>query len=136
MIDTVLMDLDNTLLDFNKAEKIAVERTLREMGLTPDEAMLKRYSELNLEQWHLLEQGKITRNQVKVQRYVNLFREYEIEEDPEEAAKMYESYLAIGHYYIEGAEALLAYMKDKYRLYMVTNGTLSVQKGQIGRAHV
>ena len=78
MVDTVLFDLDNTLLDFNKAEKIAVERTLREMSVTPDERMLKRYSELNLAQWHLLEQGKITRSQVKVQRYVNLFREYHI----------------------------------------------------------
>ena len=44
MVDTVLFDLDNTLLDFNKAEKIAVERTLREMSVTPDERMLKRYS--------------------------------------------------------------------------------------------
>ena len=100
MVDTVLFDLDNTLLDFNKAEKIAVERTLREMGVTPDERMLKRYSELNLAQWHLLEQGKITRSQVKVQRYVNLFREYHIEGDPAEAAKVYEAYLAIGHYYV------------------------------------
>ena len=112
MVDTVLFDLDNTLLDFNKAEKIAVERTLREMGVTPDERMLKRYSELNLAQWHLLEQGKITRSQVKVQRYVNLFREY----------------------HIEGAEELLKHLSEKYRLYMVTNGTLSVQKGRIKSA--
>ena len=119
MVDTVLFDLDNTLLDFNKAEKIAVERTLREMGVTPDERMLKRYSELNLAQWHLLEQGKITRSQVKVQRYVNLFREYHIEGDPAEAAKVYEAYLAIGHYYVEGAEELLKHLSEKYRLYTV-----------------
>ena len=134
MVDTVLFDLDNTLLDFNKAEKIAVERTLREMGVTPDERMLKRYSELNLAQWHLLEQGKITRFQVKVQRYVNLFREYHIEGDPAEAAKVYEAYLAIGHYYVEGAEELLKHLSEKYHLYMVTNGTLSVQKGRIKSA--
>ena len=134
MVDTVLFDLDNTLLDFNKAEKIAVERTLREMGVTPDERMLKRYSELNLAQWHLLEQGKITRSQVKVQRYVNLFREYHIEGDPAEAAKVYEAYLAIGHYYVEGAEKLLKHLSEKYHLYMVTNGTLSVQKGRIKSA--
>ena len=134
MVDTVLFDLDNTLLDFNKAEKMAVERTLREMGVTPDERMLKRYSELNLAQWHLLEQGKITRSQVKVQRYVNLFREYHIEGDPAEATKVYEAYLAIGHYYVEGAEELLKHLSEKYRLYMVTNGTLSVQKGRIKSA--
>lgn len=134
MVDTVLFDLDNTLLDFNKAEKIVVERTLREMGVTPDERMLKRYSELNLAQWHLLEQGKITRSQVKVQRYVNLFREYHIEGDPAGAAKVYEAYLAIGHYYVEGAEELLKHLSEKYRLYIVTNGTLSVQKGRIKSA--
>lgn len=134
MVDTVLFDLDNTLLDFNKAEKMAVERTLREMGVTPDERMLKRYSELNLAQWHLLEQGKITRSQVKVQRYVNLFREYRIEGDPAETAKVYEAYLAIGHYYVEGAEELLKHLSEKYHLYMVTNGTLSVQKGRIKSA--
>ena len=107
---------------------------MREMGVTPDERMLKRYSELNLAQWHLLEQGKITRSQVKVQRYVNLFREYHIEGDPAEAAKVYEAYLAIGHYYVEGAEELLKHQSEKYRLYMVTNGTLSVQKGRIKSA--
>ncbi len=55
--------------------------------MTPDVRMLMRYSELNLAQWHLLEQGKITRSQVKVQRYVNLFREYHIEGDPQKLQK-------------------------------------------------
>ena len=61
-------------------------------------------------------------------------REYHIEGDPAEAAKVYEAYLAIGHYYVEGAEELLKHLSEKYRLYMVTNGTLSVQKGRIKSA--
>ena len=134
MVDTVLFDLDHPLLDFNKAEKIAVERTLREMGVTPDERMLKRYSELNLAQWHLLEQGKIKRSQMKVQRNVNMFRENHIEGDTAEAAKVYEAYLAIGNYYVEGAGELLKHLSDKLSLNMITNGTISVQKGRIKRA--
>ena len=37
-------------------------------------------------------------------------------------------------YYVEGAEELLKHLSEKYRLYMVTNGTLSVQKGRIKSA--
>ena len=53
MVDIVLFDLDNTLLDFNKAEKMAVERTLREMGVTPDERMLKELRDIIPRQLHI-----------------------------------------------------------------------------------
>ena len=56
MVDTLLFDLDNTLLDFNQAEKIAVSKTLKHFHIVPEDAILKRYSELNLAQWKLLEQ--------------------------------------------------------------------------------
>ena len=36
--------------------------------------------------------------------------------------------------YVEGAEELLKHLSEKYRLYMVTNGTFSVQKGRIKSA--
>ena len=60
MVETVLFDLDNTLLDFNQAEKNAVSKTLEHFHITPEASILKRYSELNLAQWKLPELlGKI-----------------------------------------------------------------------------
>ena len=44
---------------------------------------------------------------------------------------MYETLLAHGHYFINGAEELLETLYVKYRMYLVTNGTLSVQKGRL-----
>ena len=107
MIETLLFDLDNTLLDFNQAERIAVSKTLENFQITPAPSILKRYSELNLAQWKLLEQGKISREQVKLRRFQLLFSEQNIDAPAEEAAKIYEFLLAHGHYFMDGAEELL-----------------------------
>ena len=39
MIDTLLIDLDNTILDFNKAEGPALAGALRTMGIEPTEEL-------------------------------------------------------------------------------------------------
>ena len=83
MIDTILFDLDNTLLDFSKAERIALCHTLQQLNIPPHEKTLIRYSQLNQQQWELLEQGKITREQVKVRRYQQLFAELGVERSAE-----------------------------------------------------
>mgnify|MGYP000417518630 CR=1 FL=1 len=86
MVETVLFDLDNTLLDFNQAEKNAVSKTLEHFHITPEASILKRYSELNLAQWKLLEQGKISREEVKVRRFQFLFKELGTDTPAREAA--------------------------------------------------
>ena len=55
MVETLFFDLDNTLLDFNRAERAAIAKTLESFHIAPEPSVLKRYSELNLAQWKLLE---------------------------------------------------------------------------------
>ena len=47
-IKNVLLDLDNTILDFDTAERAAITKTLRTLGIEPTDAIAKRYSEINL----------------------------------------------------------------------------------------
>ena len=35
MIDTILLDLDDTILDFHKSEAFALKKTLEELGIEP-----------------------------------------------------------------------------------------------------
>ena len=51
MVETLFFDLDNTLLDFNRAERAAIAKTLKSFHIAPEPSVLKRYSELNLAQW-------------------------------------------------------------------------------------
>lgn len=134
MVNTILFDLDNTLLDFNQAESIALTQTLLQLGIHPNETVIRRYSQLNLEQWKLLEQGKLSRSEVKTRRYQLLFDELGVACSAEKAAEIYESLLEVGHYFIDGAEALLRDLSPHYHLYIVTNGTASVQRSRIKSA--
>ena len=136
MIRNILLDLDNTIFDFTKAERIALTKTLRALNIEPEEAVLCRYSELNLEQWKLLELGKISRDQVKLQRFSNLFREFSLTASPESAAKLYENFLGQGHYYIDGAQDLLKTLQGRYLLYLASNGTTGVQMGRLASAGI
>ncbi|MPM25647.1 putative HAD-hydrolase YfnB [bioreactor metagenome] len=131
MIRNILFDLDDTLLNFHLAEKIALTKTLIYLGIEPKEETLSRYSVINLSQWKLLEQEKITRDEVKIRRYQLLFDELGIDCSSEYAAEYYEALLGVGHYFVDGAEELLKRLSKDYRLYIVSNGTAEVQKSRI-----
>lgn len=136
MIRNVLFDLDDTLFDFHKAEKIALTKTLVHFGIDPTEETLALYSTINAAHWKRLELGEILREEVKVGRYRELFKTIGVECDPVKATAYYESMLAIGHYFMPGAPELLEELYGKYRLYIVSNGTAKVQEGRIGSSGI
>ncbi len=131
MYKFIFLDLDDTLLDFHKAESIAVSRALRESGVEPTQAVVQRYSQVNKLHWQRLERGELTRQEVLVQRFSYLFRELGLDADAESCQERYEEYLCIGHYFIDGALELLDYLHPKYRLYLASNGTARVQDARL-----
>lgn len=136
MIRNILFDLDDTLFDFRQAEKIALSKTLLHIGIEPKAEMLARYSDINLAQWKLLEQGKLTLEEVKVRRYQLFFDEIGIAYSAKHATEYYENLLGTGHYFVDGAETLLTTLSGSYRLYLVTNGSTAVQKRRIESAGI
>lgn len=137
MIKNILFDLDDTLFDFKMAERIALTKTLQALGVEPTDTIIKRYSELNIAQWKLLELGRLTRCQVKVNRYKLLFEELGLDISPEKATAIYEDNLCIGHYFIDGAEELIKILyKQGYNLYLVSNGAKRVQEGRLKSAGI
>ena len=136
MIEFLFLDLDDTILDFHKAERIAISRTFREYGIEPTEEVLQRYHVINRLHWQMLERGELTRDQVLVQRFEALFSERGIVCDGAAVAKSYEQYLSIGHYFLPGAEAAVKRLSQKYRLFLASNGTASVQAGRMTSANL
>ena len=136
MIKTILLDLDDTILDFHKAEHIALSATLREIGIEPTEAVLKRYSEINRAHWKRLELGELTRPEVLHGRFTQLFREFGVDGDCYEAQRIYEWKLGTGHYFLDGGQELLDTLYGKYDLYLASNGTDIVQTRRIASANI
>ena len=123
----LFFDLDDTLLDFHKAEAWALRQALSQSGIAPTDAIAARYSEINQSQWELLEEKKLTREQVLIRRFQLLFQELGVHASCEETQHCYENMLAKGHDFMPGAPELLELLKGHYQLYLVSNGTAMVQ---------
>lgn len=136
MIEFLFLDLDDTILDFHKAERIALGKTFRGFGLEPTDEVMARYSKINKAHWEALERKELTREEVLVGRFAVLFGEYGISVDPVLCARTYENNLSIGHYFLPGAYEAVEALSKKYKLYLASNGTAKVQAGRLESANI
>lgn len=127
-----LFDADNTLLDFSRAERTAVSLCLSARGLPADDATTSLYATINDGHWKRLEQGLTTRDRLKSERFADLFSQLGYTGDPNIMAADYEATLARQCFLIDGALELIQALHGKCRLFIVTNGTASVQKSRFG----
>lgn len=136
MIEFLFLDLDDTILDFKKAEYIAIGKTIAEFGADPTDEVRHRYHEINRWHWEQLEKGTMTRAEILVNRFKMLFDELGVPVNAEQAARTYEKNLSQGHWFLPGAEETVDYLSKRYRLFLASNGTASVQKSRMTSANL
>lgn len=120
---SIFLDLDNTLLDFNMAEKVAVKKVLQKYNLPHDDEAVKTYSNINRNYWERFERGEIEKSEIFEGRFKTFLSVYSLEADTTAIAKDYCLNLSEGYFKIDGAIEILEYLKKKdYRLYATTNG--------------
>ena len=101
MIEFLFLDLDDTILDFQMAERTAIIKTFAAFGIGPTE---------------------------------EVFEQVGIQGDPEKCGRLYKENLGIGHFFLPGAEEAVKSLHKKYRLFLASNGTASVQAGRLESA--
>lgn len=136
MIEFLFLDLDDTILDFKKAEYIAIGKTIADFGVEPTDTVRHCYHEINKWHWEQLEKGTMTRAEILVNRFKALFSELGVGVDAEQVARIYEKNLSQGHWFLPGAEEAVDSLSKKYRLFLASNGTASVQKGRMTSANL
>lgn len=136
MFEILLIDLDDTILDFKMQEDVAIQKTLRAVGIEPTPEICNRYSQINKEHWKRMEKGEIDRNQVLYGRFEVLFAELGIDGDAKRTALTYMTNLSDGHYFLPGAEDALAKLSQKYHLFLASNGTATVQNKRLDSAGI
>ncbi len=132
----IFIDLDDTILDFKKAEKVALQKTLMGFGIEPADETISIYSVINEGLWKKLEKGEMTREEILITRFQKLFEKLGVNADSAVANENYKTNLSQGHWFIDGAEDLLNTLYEKHDLYIVSNGTTSVQQGRIKSAEL
>lgn len=129
--DIFLIDMDDTLFDFQKTEQMNFTSTLARFGIEADMRAWQRFHEINKGLWQEFEQGKIDKAQIKLGRFERLFEEYGCEADVATISKAYVKNFEEICIPFDGSKDFLKTLKLHGRVYFVTNGNTEIQKRHI-----
>lgn len=134
--DTILWDVDGTLLDFAAAEEAAIRSLFADFGLGPcTETMLARYSEINRNYWRALERGEMSKPEILTRRFQDFFAAEGLAGPPAaEFNAAYQRRLGDTVVYRDGSDKLVASLRGRFRQYAVSNGTVAAQTRKLARS--
>lgn len=127
MYKVLLVDLDNTLLDFDKAEDKALENTLTKYGLETSETIKNEFKEINKYYWNQFEKGLISKNELLERRFKDFFSHYLDNFNPKTINEYYLNQLSNSGYKVKNCVKFLNEIKDYVDIYPVTNGVYNTQ---------
>lgn len=137
MYDVILMDLDNTILDFDAAEREGFLKLIETVGLDYTDHLLQDYKRINTALWSDLEQGKITRDVVLNTRFHKFFQLYGIEVDGRALEVQYRNHLDNSSGLIPNAENTLLELKKMGKtIYSASNGVCTTQLSRLSNAGI
>lgn len=128
---TLLLDVDGTLLDFDEAERRGVQAVLQAFGAAPTDERIHRYHQINLDCWKAFERGEIPKEAIFQKRYPLFFSEMGILVDAASAEALYRQKLDGCAVLLPGALEICAFLKERYDLYVITNGVSSTQYSRL-----
>lgn len=131
-IKAVLIDIDNTILDFDKCSEEAIKQTAEYFGITLPENYFEVFSECNDKLWYLLEKGIITKQDIYDRRWVEIFKRLGIEADGIAFDNTFREKIRNIAIPVEGAEELLQYLSEKYPVFCASNASRERQEYRLG----
>ena len=130
----LLIDNDNTLMDFNAAEAKALIDVLTSYGLPTDAATVQAYHEINDALWKALERGETTQPLLKVERFRQLLKRLNREDiDPAVMGAAYAANLGNHADLLPGAEDFIRALHGKVRMALVSNGVSAIQRSRLAK---
>ncbi len=123
----LLFDADGTLLDFDKCEYEGLRLAFSELGLPFDDGVHSVFNAVNKRLWHDYDDGKITREKLLTLRFAVTFEKIGLTADPVLVENRYRNRLGEQAFAMDGAIEILKYLKNRYRLFIITNGIKKTQ---------
>ena len=129
MIQTILWDVDGTLLDFLAAEKAAVQTLFREFGLGEcTDEMVEQYSDINKVYWEKLERKELSKPEILVGRFHDFFAEVGVDTSlAPEFNDRYQVRLGDTIVYHDDSYEIVKSLHGRVQQYAVSNGTVVAQ---------
>ena len=132
----LLWDIDGTIINFELAERAAIRSLFKrfKLGDCSDE-MLMYYSQINKRYWQLMESGKIKKDKMLVERFIEFFSYKGINADiAAEFNKEYQIALCDTIVFNDDAIDIIKHQRKTCKIVIVTNGTEVVQEKKLERS--
>ena len=135
-VDFIYFDIDDTLLDHRKAQERALNDVHHHFTEHFDDIPLTQvqsvYHQINSELWRQYSSGKVSREHLQEQRFIQLFNHLSIHTLPyHQASKHYMERYTKHWEYCLGARETFMEVADQFPVGVLTNGFAEVQHAKL-----
>lgn len=132
--DVILMDIDNTLLDFRAGTREGLTLLLGDFGLAVTPAIEERFHQINDSLWAAYERGELEKDAIFPTRFATLLGELGVHMEPLAANERYAQGLRQSAVLMPQCMELLDALRGKCRLVAVTNGVTTTQESRLKKS--
>lgn len=133
-IKAVFIDIDNTLLDFNKCAMWSMQKAFEDFGLHFEPQMFETFTKVNNRLWLEIEKGELTKEELYMSRWNLIFAILGIDTDGVRFENVFYSHLTESAEPVDGALDILKYLHGKYLVCAASNASYSQQITRLDNA--
>jgi len=134
---SLLIDFDDTIVDFKNAEAYAFYKLAEHYQLEVNNDELQTFMVVNEAHWNAFQKNELTKAEVLSQRFEVYFESHQMTINGEVADRIFRNELANAPIkFFEKTKETLAQLKEQHDLYIVTNGVLETQERRIAKTEI
>lgn len=131
----ILLDIDDTIFDFQQGNRNAVNELMTELGLSSP-TVFDEYQAINHACWQALERGEMTQEILHVERFRRFLASKNRNDDPKAVADRFAYLLGMQAIPFPYAESVVKELCAQRSVILLTNGITVIQKSRMERTPI
>lgn len=136
MIKAVLIDIDDTIFDFEKCSKNSFLKTLEKFNLKFKEENFSYFNKVNDILWTKQKLGEINIKEVFIKRDYLMGKYFNLDIEKGLFNDLFVKFLCNEIEMVDGIEDLLLYLSDKYKIFTASNGIYKMQENRLKKSNL
>ncbi|MBS6921071.1 MAG: YjjG family noncanonical pyrimidine nucleotidase [Anaerococcus vaginalis] len=136
MIKAVLIDIDDTIFDFEKCSKNSFLKTLEKFNLKFKEEDFSYFNKVNDILWTKQKLGEINIKEVFIKRDYLMVKYFNLDIEKGLFNDLFVKFLYDEIEMVDGIEDLLLYLSDKYKIFTASNGIFKMQENRLKKSNL
>lgn len=136
MIKAVLIDIDDTIFDFEKCSKNSFLKTLEKFNIKFKEEDFSYFNRVNDILWTKQKLGEINIKEVFIKRDYLMGKYFNIDIEKGLFNDLFVKFLYDEIEMVDGIEDLLLYLSDKYKIFTASNGIYKMQENRLKKSNL